>query len=70
MRTAFSCCIPYNIPDVPRSPAVPVEWMNRREQQTSDNRGMHGFALLTIDGPSMRVEYIDRDGTVSHTEEF
>jgi hypothetical protein len=29
---------------VPRSPAVPVEWMNRREQQTSDNRGKHGFA--------------------------
>lgn len=63
-------CIPYDIPEVPAASRVPVEWMNTRRLPTADNQGMHGFALLTIDGANMQVEYIDRDGVVSNTEDF
>ena len=62
-------CIPYDLPGKP-SGRAPVEWINRREQATSDNRGMHGFALLRVDGPNMRIEYIDQDGVIAHTEDY
>jgi hypothetical protein len=62
-------CFPYNVPpDPPDYPDVPVKWVNRRKQDNGE--GMHGFALLTIDGSSIHADYIDQDGTVSFNEDL
>jgi Calcineurin-like phosphoesterase len=60
-------CIPYKVPNTP-SNNLPVVWLNRRQQ--SNGRGIHGFARLTLSGANLRVEYIDQDGTIAHTESF
>lgn len=60
-------CIPYQVPDRANS-AIPVEWINDRQQP--NGRGMHGFALLTLNGASLQVEYIDHDGFTAHSELF
>jgi predicted phosphodiesterase len=62
-------CIPYNLPDAPQS-EVKVRWWNTRQQNTFGNRGMQGFALLNINGASMHVEYIDKDGTLAYEEDY
>lgn len=62
-------CIPYNLPDAPQSD-VKIRWWNTRQQQTFGNRGMQGFAMLNIDGASMQIEYIDKDGTLAYTEQY
>ena len=31
-------------------------------------RGIHGFALLTLDGKNMSVSYIDEAGNEDHSE--
>lgn len=59
-------CIPYEVP-APTS-GVPVTWIDDRKQP--NGRGMHGFALLTLNGANMQVEYIDQDGIVALEESF
>lgn len=60
-------CIPYELPRDPSASAdVKVRWWHKRRQ--TDGGGMQGFALLTIDGARMQIEYIDRDGKVAKTE--
>ncbi|HYV04018.1 MAG TPA: metallophosphoesterase [Blastocatellia bacterium] len=73
MKTKARCvgngCFPYDVPPVvPPRPGVPVEFVNRRRQ--ANGRGMHSFALLTIDGPKMHIDYIDQDGVVSFKEDW
>jgi calcineurin-like phosphoesterase family protein len=60
-------CFPYNPPG--NEPQVPVEWMNNRQQPNDpDYRGIHTFALLTITPAEIKIEYVDQDGTVGHTQ--
>jgi hypothetical protein len=60
-------CFPYDLPpELPANPRVPVKWVNRRQQ--ANGRGMHGFALLTLDGPTLHIDYIDEDGKVAYQE--
>lgn len=57
-------CIPYEVPT--SSNDVPITWIDDRKQP--NGRGMHGFALLTLDGANMQVEYVDQDGHVARKE--
>jgi Calcineurin-like phosphoesterase len=62
-------CFPYDLPaEPPPNPQVPVKWVNRRQQ--ANGRGMHGFALLTIDGTALHIDYIDQDGVVAYQEDL
>jgi len=62
-------CFPYKVPPkTPPLPGFPVAFINRR--QLPGNRGMHSFALVTVDGLNMHVDYIDEDGTVSFKEDW
>ncbi len=62
-------CIPYNLPRDPQSADVKVLWWNNRKQPPPLGGGTQGFAMLTIDGAQMRVEYIDEDGRIAKTED-
>ncbi|MDQ3254979.1 MAG: metallophosphoesterase, partial [Acidobacteriota bacterium] len=62
-------CIPYNLPRDPQSTDVKVLWWNNRKQPPPLGGGTQGFAMLTIDGAQMRVEYIDEDGRIAKTED-
>jgi len=63
--------LPYEIPvDPPPNSDVPVKFVDRRPRPDKPSRGMQGFALLTVDGPHLHVDYIDQDGTVVLTEDF
>ncbi|MEJ7860890.1 MAG: metallophosphoesterase [Pyrinomonadaceae bacterium] len=59
-------CIPYEIPTP--SNDTPVTWIDKRKQP--NGRGMHGFALLTLNDANMKVEYIDQNGAIAYTESF
>lgn len=59
-------CIPYEVPT--SSNDIPVTWIDARKQ--SNGRGMHGFALLTLSGANMQIEYIDHNGDVAYNESF
>ena len=62
-------CFPYDVPpNDPPLPGFPVTFVNRR--QLPNKRGMHSFALLTIDGPKLHVDYIDEDGKISFMEDW
>jgi hypothetical protein len=64
-------CFPYSLPPIqPPFPGPQVEWVDRRPDPTLPKRGMHSFALLSIDGPRMHVDYIDQDGVVAYAEDF
>lgn len=57
-------CFPYNTPN--RQPKVPVAWIDDRPQPNDEEyRGIHTFALLTINGPTINIKYIDQDGNVA-----
>lgn len=62
-------CIPYSLPRDPQAGDVKVLWWNNRKQPPSLGGGTQGFALLTIDGAQMHIEYIDEDGRVAKTED-
>jgi predicted phosphodiesterase len=63
--------LPYAIPaDPPPNANVPVKFVDRRPRPDKPSRGMQGFAMLTVDGPHLHVDYIDQDGTVIFTEDF
>lgn len=62
---------PYGLPPLqPPLPGPQVEWVDRRPDPVLPKRGMHSFALLSIDGPRLRVDYINEDGVVAYAEDF
>ncbi|GEM_PF-3463520 len=66
-------CFPYSMPSSTppfNSPQDPkVEWINTRPDPKRQERGIHSFALMTLNGTSsVKVEYIDEDGVVSRSE--
>lgn len=64
-------CIPYGLPSDPApNPEVPIKWVDRRPNPDHPKRGMHGYALITLDGANGQVEYIDLNGVVAHKEEL
>jgi hypothetical protein len=63
--------LPYIPPDrvPPRHPADVVR-METRPSPLDPARGMHGFALLTFDGPVLHIEYVDEAGGTAWTERW
>ena len=63
--------LPYVPPDrlVRRHPAEIVR-METRTSPLDPDRGIHGFALLTFDGPQVYLEYVDETGDTSWTERW
>jgi hypothetical protein len=63
--------VPHRPPDR-RTLRHPVEIvrMETRLAPNSTSHGMHGFALLTLDGPVLHVEYIDEQGGTAWTERW
>jgi hypothetical protein len=55
-----------------RRPRHPVEIvrMETRAQPDDPSRGLHGFALLTFDGPALAIEYVDEFGGTAWTERW
>ena len=41
-----------------------------RRSPTDLARGMHGFALLTFDGPVLHIEYVDEEGGTAWKERW
>lgn len=63
--------LPYIPPDRLRvKHVVAVERMETRASPTNPARGMHGLALLTFDGPSLHIEYVDELGGTAWTERW
>lgn len=70
-RCVGNGCFPYDVPSgAPKHPEVPIEFINRRKQPGLFSHGMHSFAVLTIDGPNLHIDYIDQDGVVAFQEDF
>ena len=63
--------LPYVPPDRRRRrhPAEVVR-MESRPSPLHPSRGIHGFALLTFDGPVLYIEYIDEEGGTAWTERW
>jgi predicted phosphodiesterase len=63
--------LPYVPPDRQKQthPAQIVR-METRSSPLTSSRGIHGFALLTFDGPALHIEYIDEEGGTSWTERW
>lgn len=60
------------IPDFPppanfRHPEFTVRFVNRRLREDSV-QGVNGFAVMTLNGPALDVQYVDEDGFVAFTE--
>lgn len=63
--------IPYVPPDRQRQThPAPIVRMETRPSPLAPSRGMHGFALLTFDGPALQVEYVDEQGGTAWTERW
>jgi hypothetical protein len=63
--------LPYIPPDRLRARyAADVVRMETRYSPLSPSRGMHGFALLTFDGPVLHIEYVDEVGGTAWTERW
>lgn len=63
--------LPYVPPDRLRiREAVAVERMETRPSPRDPQRGMHGFALMTFDGPTLDIEYVDELGGTAWTERW
>lgn len=63
--------LPYLPPDRRRrrQPDEIVRW-ETRPSPLQPSRGIHGFALLTFDGPSLHIEYVDEEGGTAWTEHW
>ena len=63
--------LPYVPPDRQKQthPAQIVR-METRSAPLTPSRGIHGFALLTFDGPVLHIEYVDEEGGTSWTERW
>jgi hypothetical protein len=63
--------LPYVPPDrLERRHPADIVRMETRTSPIDPSRGMHGFALLTFDGPSLHVEYVDESGGTAWTERW
>jgi hypothetical protein len=63
--------IPYLIPpDRGERDDVPIEFVHTRARPDHPDRGVHGFALLTLERKDLHVEYIDQDGAIAHKEDL
>jgi hypothetical protein len=63
--------IPYTLP--PAEPAnleVPTEFVDRRPRPDNPERGLNGFALLTLESSNLHVDYIDQNGAVAFQEDL
>ena len=63
--------IPY-VPPNRRKQTHPVEIvrMETRASPLTPSSGMHGFALLTFEGPVLHIEYVDEQGDIAWTERW
>jgi len=62
-------CFPYSIPSAtPPLPGPQVEKVIRASDPKRPKRGIHGFALLTIDGKDISVSYINEAGNEDFSE--
>ena len=59
-------CFPYNFPK--GQPAVPVKWLDKRQDNDPDYPGGHTFALLRIKGLRIDIDFIDHQGNIGNTE--
>jgi hypothetical protein len=63
--------LPYVPPDRRRQRhAATIVRMETRRSPLDAARGIHGFALLTMDGPVLDIEYVDEEGGTSWTERW
>ncbi len=63
--------LPYVPPDqVRRRHPADIVRIETRRSPIDPVRGIHGFALLTFDGPALHIEYIDEAGGTSWTERW
>jgi hypothetical protein len=63
--------LPYVPPDrLRRKHPAEIVRMETRPSPIDRSRGMHGFALLTFDGPSLQIEYVDETGGIAWTERW
>jgi hypothetical protein len=64
-------CIPH-LPQMPPDIAPPIPYVSINTAARPDGSGyaISGFVLLTLAGPSMKVEYINEDGTLFATENW
>lgn len=64
-------CIPHlpqRPPDI--APPVPYKAINQAARPDGSGYAISGFALLTLTGPGMKVEYINEDGSLFATENW
>jgi hypothetical protein len=47
-----------------------IRRMETRPSRLLPSRGIHGFALLTFDGPVLHIDYVDEDGGTAWTERW
>ena len=57
-------CIPHLPPGLPGNPPIPFTATNTTTRPNGSGYAISGFALLTLNGPILQVEYINEDGTV------
>ena len=63
--------LPYVPPDRRRRKhPVEIVRMETRPSPVQPSRGIHGFALLTFDGPVLAIEYVDEAGGTAWTERW
>jgi Calcineurin-like phosphoesterase len=64
-------CIPH-LPQTPPgiAPPVPYTQINTAVRPDGSGYAISGFALLTLAGPKMKVEYINEDGSLFATENW
>jgi hypothetical protein len=48
----------------------PIEFIHTRGRPDRPDRGVHGFALLTLEGKELHVEFIDQDGQKAFEEDL
>jgi hypothetical protein len=64
-------CIPHLPQTAPgAAPPVPYTAINQAARPDGSGYAISGFVLLTLNGPDMKVEYINEDGTVFATENW
>src|SRR5712692_7540509 len=57
-------CIPHLPPGKPNNPPVPFTATNTTTRPDGSGYAISGFALLTLNGPILQVDYINEDGTI------